>query len=176
MYYWVQILFNQWYITLLSHDIIWVCCEVNKLRKVYYVIPRYQYHVQRIYVYGIRLDRLLKDIIDTIKISSKVVILGSFPNILIYTHDWKITLTHVNNKTGFQFSRQFCFSLLSKPYISNISNLKNPDKNLSLWFQTMCDHIKIYMFLAMYLAYIYFLFLWGKCPLTSNMRRCWNLL
>ena len=43
----------------------------------------------------------------------------------------------------FYFTRKFCFYLLLNKYISNISNLYNPDKNLSLASQTICDHIFI---------------------------------
>ena len=41
----------------------------------------------------------------------------------------------------FLFCTKQLFSLLSNPYISNISNIYNPDKNSSLASQTICDHM-----------------------------------
>ena len=30
---WIQIISNQWYITLLTHDITWFCCKLNRLSR-----------------------------------------------------------------------------------------------------------------------------------------------
>ena len=58
------------------------------------------------------------------------------------SRDQQITFTCVSNKK-FYFTHQF-FSLLSNPYISNISNIYNPEKNSSLASQTRCDHMFSY--------------------------------
>ena len=138
---WIQILFNQWYITLLANDITWVCCELNKLRKVYNVISRYWSHVQRIYVYWIRLDRVLKDVIDTTKFSSKVVLIGSFTNILIYT-PWLINHAHAcKHQDGFLFFTTILFFFTFQTiYLKYLKTLKLEEK-LSLASQTMCDRM-----------------------------------
>ena len=47
----------------------------------------------------------------------------------------------MTTKRRFYFTLHSYFSLLSNPYISNISNIYNRDKNLSLAFQTKCDHM-----------------------------------
>ena len=38
MHDWVQILYIQWYIKTSTHEITWVCFELNELQKVYYII------------------------------------------------------------------------------------------------------------------------------------------
>ena len=51
----------------------------------------------------------------------------------------KIMLVRVKTRR-FYFIRKFCFSLLMYQYISNISNIYNPEENLTLAYQTICDH------------------------------------
>ena len=75
-------------------------------------------------------------------------------------------------------------SYFSNHDTSNISNLLNPNVNLSLASQTKCDNVFSYPeldhifshFLGTYLVYILFLLLCGNYPLTSKRERCRNLL
>ena len=87
----------------------------------------------------IRLACMLKNITDTMKISSKFVLLRSFPHISIST-PWP---TKHNNaykqQDGFYFTRQFY--LLLSTHISKTSNIYKPEKFLSLASQTICDHM-----------------------------------
>ena len=52
----------------------------------------------------------------------------------------KKSLLHVSTTKRFYFTRRFT-PLLLYEYISNISNLYNLDKNLSLASQMICDHM-----------------------------------
>ena len=73
----------------------------------------------------------------------------------------------VSTTRRFYFTRQFCFYLISNGYISKISNIYNPDKNLSLASQTIWDHLfsdpksdhTFHIFwLCTWLIYIFFLY------------------
>ena len=76
------------------------------------------------------------------------------------------------------------YILFSNHNISNISNISNPNVNLSLAPQTKCDNVFSYPesdhifshFLGTYLVYIFFLIICGNYPLTSKRGRCRNLL
>ena len=71
-------------------------------------------------------------------------------------------------------------------YISNISNLYNPEENLRLASQTKCDIMFSYLksdyifshfcFSVTHLVYIFFIIVCGNYPLTSKRGRCRTLL
>ena len=127
---------------------------------------------------------MLKNVIDTTKIALRVVLL-SFSNISIST-PWYIKHYHAcQQKDGFYFTRQFYFYLLLNPYISNISNIYNPDKNLSLAYQTIFDHmfsdtksdhfflffcyvLGLYFFLS-YVAIFHLLRIWEGVGIHCNL-------
>ena len=50
-------------------------------------------------------------------------------------------LLFVSSTRRFLFYTEFLFSLRLSTYISNISNIYNPDKKMSLVSQTICDHM-----------------------------------
>ena len=76
------------------------------------------------------------------------------------------------------------YILFSNHNTSNLSNLSNPNVNLSLASQTKCDNVFSYPkldhifshFLGTYLVFILCLLVCGKYPLTSKRGRCRNLL
>ena len=76
------------------------------------------------------------------------------------------------------------FIIFSSHDTSNISNLSNPNVNLSLASQTKCDNMfsdpesdDIFSnLLSTYLVYILFLLVCGNYPLNSKRGRCRNLL
>ena len=76
------------------------------------------------------------------------------------------------------------FLEFSNEYISNISNIYNPNVNLSLASQIKRDKIfpdtkldNIFShFSVMYLVYILFLLVCGNYPITLKSGRCINLL
>ena len=87
----------------------------------------------------------------------------------IYTVIRQRTPAHVNNNTVLCYSA--LFSILLNWYISNISNLYNLEKNLSLSFQTISDHMfsdpksDNTLQIFSYVPGIYFiLILCGNCP------------
>ena len=73
------------------------------------------------------------NVINAVKISSTV--LRKFPHI-------RISIPWLTNQARNWCNKIFIdgFSLLSNQYISNISVIYNPDVNLSLVSQTVCDH------------------------------------
>ena len=90
--------------------------------------------------------------------------------------------SHVSIKRQSYITRQSCFSLLSNQYISNISNIYNPDVNLRLASKTICDQMlsdpnsdnifqifgyipELYIFPSSYVAISHFL-----------RRRWWSIL
>ena len=81
--------------------------------------------------------------INVKKVSPTVVLLCTVPHILISTPWQKNHACSCQQQDGFILHDCF-FSLLSNQYISNISNISiiyNPDKKLSLEYQTICDHM-----------------------------------
>ena len=140
---WVQIISRQWYITLSTHDITWFCCELNELRKVYYVIWPYRSHIKCIYILLNKVVLCGQNFHQYDEHFIKLVLLSSFLNISISTL-WSTNNYHVcQQQDVFLFYVPVISSLLSNPYISNISNPDNP-KKLSLASQTICDHIFSY--------------------------------
>ena len=82
---------------------------------------------------------MLKNIINTKKISLNFVLIRTFPHIWIYIL-WSTNHTRkCQQQDGFILHKNN--SLLSNQYISNISNVYNPDKNSSLVSQTICYHM-----------------------------------
>ena len=72
-------------------------------------------------------------------IDSRITVyISSYLN--IYPVIFKARL-RVSKTRRFYFIWQFCFPLLLNKYISNISNIYNPDKNSSLASQKICEHI-----------------------------------
>ena len=101
-------------------------------------------------------------------------------------------ITHIQRYTPL-FTRHACdrwnenlidfFSLLSNKYISNISNLYNPDVNLSLVYQTIYDHMfsdpkwdHIFSYFCFLPGLYIFLIVCGNLTLTLNTGSCWNIL
>ena len=88
MHEWFQILSKNWYRTWSAHDITWVCCELNKLRDVHKCIMWYFIIsiASSVFTFNwISLTCVLKNVIDTTKISSNILLLRSFLNISIST-------------------------------------------------------------------------------------------
>ena len=141
MYDWVHIISHQWYRTLSAHEITQFCCELNKLQEVNYVISSSWSHIQRIYVLLNKVGSLARKCYWYEKKLSSL--LYYYAHSLIYhdlPRDQHIKHTCVS-KNRFSFHKTVFFYLRLNPYISNISNLYNPDQNLSLAYQTICDHV-----------------------------------
>ena len=142
------------------------------------MISCYWFFVCCISFFYIRSARMLKNSINT---TTKILILYYYVYCLISHYlpcDIKITLTHVINKMVL-FYRTLLFYLRS-----TISNIYNLHQNLSLAYQTICDHMfldpksdhNFHVFLVTYFAYRYFLLVCGNFLLTSNEGSCWNPL
>ena len=99
------------------------------------------------------------------KISSKVVLLCSFKNISISPRNLQRTLMCVNNKT-LLFYMTILFSLLSNPYISNLSNLYNSDKIRAQHLKryvTTCFQIRSRIIISMFFGYVLGLYCFSSC-------------
>ena len=128
---WFQILPKQWYITLLNHGITWVSFELNKQKRVYYMISHYcgecimWPHVIGIAsslstFFWIRLACVLKNVIDMVKISLRFYYYVH-PRISYYLpHDWQKKLTRVINNTAFYFIWQFCFIYVQIRHVTGL--------------------------------------------------------
>ena len=122
---WVQILSNQWYITLSTHETTYVSCEVNKLWEVYkwiiwsgvigltFSISMFSW---------IRSDCVLKNVINITKMSFKFGLLRSVPNISISTPLYTNHAHMCQQQDGFYFTLQFYFIYL-KIHTSQISTI-----------------------------------------------------
>ena len=130
---WVHILSNQWYITLPTHGITWFVFELNKFCDMYKCIMWSSIISIAISISKfpwIRLSRVLT--MSSIRQKCHLR-LYCCVHLLIYKYIpyyRQSTLTHVNNKTVLFYTIVLYFAL--NPYISNISNLYNPDENMSL--------------------------------------------
>ena len=90
----------------------------------------------------LRSARMLKNFIGMKKMSLKVVLIHSFPNISIST-PWSTKHNPAcQQQEGIFYTT--VFSLLLDPYVSIISNIYNPDENSSLASHTICDNMFSY--------------------------------
>ena len=158
MYYSIQILSDQWYRTLPTHDITWVCCELNGLSREY--ITRSHVNLNKVVLCG------------KISLMLKMCHWRYYVDLLIskyLSYSWQVTLAI--DRTDISM---LDFVDFLNEYMSNISNIYNPNVTLSSVSQTKCDNMFSYpksdhifsYFSVMYLIYIFFLFICGNYPLT----------
>ena len=114
----------------------------------------------------IRSACVLKNVIDTKKCHWWSYYFVHFLMSEYLSYYWKNMLTRVNNKTVL-FNMTVLFYLPSKKYISNISNIYNPDENLSLAFQTICEHI--FQIRSRIILFIFFGYVNGLYIFSSHM-------
>ena len=136
---WVQIISNQWFITLSTHEITWFFFELKELWKVYYVISCYWYRVQHTYV-RIMWAHVFKIFMDMMKISPKLYYYVHYLISNYLPRDQQCTMIRVIKTTVFIYTNVL-FYLHLNPYISDISNIYNTDEILSLAYQTIYEHM-----------------------------------
>ena len=129
---WIQILSNQWYITLSTHEIIWACCELNRLSRER--IKCSHVNLNKVGSGGQYLSMQQKFHWRYAKKSSTV--LHKFPPI------WISILESINHTCNL-WKKISSMLLLIFPdqYISNISNIYNHNVNMSLASKMKCDNM-----------------------------------
>ena len=105
----IQNTINSWYYT----SLFWIkqtteslLCDIKLLQRVYYVISSYRYHVQRIYVSWIILDRVIKNVINT-KQWHQYCITTSIPSYLIIFPVKNKSHSCMSSTRRFYFTRTF---------------------------------------------------------------------
>ena len=126
---WVNILSNQGYITLPTHDITCVCCELKQLWDVYKCIMRSWDTKQNIWWdltwSWISSARVLKNFIDMTNLSSAVVLLRTFPHIWISIPSSKNHGRVCQQQDGFILHGSFFIYLrINISQISQISTIR----------------------------------------------------
>ena len=160
---WVQIISKQWYRTLSTNEITWFCFELNKLQRVYVISSYYGECFVWYYVIGpafivstftwISLARVLKNVIDTMEIWSR---LYYYVHLLIAHYllqNWQIMLMPVIKKTVFILHDSFFLNV--RIHISQISTVRtriwayHPKQYATTWIQ-----IRSWIILSMFFSYI----------------------
>ena len=126
-----------------------------------------------------RSDHVLENVIDTIKIASR---LYYYIHSLVYhyiSYYQQITLTCVNNKTVFILQYSFFLYVWIHTYQISTVRRKIIAQHLKRYVTTFSypksDHNFHFCF-DTYLAYILFIILCSNFPLTLKTGMCWNLL
>ena len=76
-----------------------------------------------------------------------------------------------HQQDSFLFYAAILFYLRLNPFISNISNIYNPDQNMSLASQTICDHmiqIRSRIILSIFFGYVLVLYYVSYCILKMS--------
>ena len=147
--------------TLSTHEIKWFCCEFNGLK--------------RKHITGSHVNLNKANSHGKMSLSVRCKFTPIQINILWWT-------SHTCDWWNENFIKGFYWFL--NLYISNISNIYNPNVNLSIAYQTKCEHIfsylesdNIFSHFQLHNCYIYiFSLVCGNCPLTLKRGKCNNIL
>ena len=155
MYDWIQIISNQWYRTLSTHEITWVCCELNGSSREY--ITRSHIKLNK---FGLR---------GKMSPMQQKCHWGYYVNLLI--SEYLSYSQQVKLATDGKKCHRGVLLIFLNQFISNISNLYNLEENLRLSYQTKrdiifsdpeSDYIFPFFFFQFRTWFIYFFFLYAR--------------
>ena len=167
----IQILSNQWYITISTYNITWVCCELNGLSRE---------HLKNSHV---NLNKVGPH--DKMSSMQKKWHWRYYINFLIseyLSYNQQNTLAidgmKISSMVFIDFESKYLKYLKSLQYEQK-SELRISNEMWKYVFRSDPESDQIYFtfsFSVTYMVYILFLIVCGNYPLTSKRRRCRNLL